>query len=152
MHDDRNCQVSRYVHMLLVKPAKKSNNLWSFKLAIQFSCKKLCSDKNCQSTRCYKKMNHVCGDDKNSQSTQCMQPVKSASQMLSMTKPMQSVRKPEMLQSSNKKQGCEEGQFRPGCNENNCWSVKPLCCVRSDGTQSSHIQSVPRTASNQIGT
>ena len=95
--DDENCQVSRCVHMLPVKPAKKSNNLQSVEPAIQSSYKKLCSDKNCQSIRCFKKMNQVCGDDKNYQSIQCMWLVKSARHMQSMTKPMWSMRRPKML-------------------------------------------------------
>ena len=150
--DDKNCQVSRYVHIWPVKPAKKSNNLQSVEPAIQSSYKKLCSDKNCPSTRCYKKMNQVCGDDKNCQSTQYMQPVKSASQMQSMTRPMQSVRRPKMLQSSSKEHSYEEGHLGPVCNDKNCQSAKPMCYVKSEGTQSSYMPSVPKTASNQIGT
>ena len=58
----------------------------------------MCSDKNCQSTRCYKKKSPIrpmCGDDKNCQSTQHMQPKEAASHMWS-------VRRSEMFQSSNK--------------------------------------------------
>ena len=150
--DDKTCQVSRYVHMQPVKPAKKSNNLCLVEPAIQSSCKRLCSDKNCQSTRSFKKMNQVCGEEKNCQCTQCMWPVKSASQMQSMTKPMWSVRRLNMLQTSNQKCIYEEGQFRPECDDKNCQFAKPICYVKSEGTQSSYMQSVTKTASNQIGT
>ena len=47
--------------------------------------------------------------------------------------------------------------MRPVCDDKNCQSAKPMCydkkCqVKSEGTQSSYVWSVPKTASKQIGT
>ena len=48
-------------------------------------------------------------------------------------------------------------QVRPLCNDKNCQSPKSMCydkkCqVKSEGTQSSSLWSVPKTAYKQIGT
>ena len=69
--DDKNCQSIKFINMWSVT---KPNNMWLTKPAIQSSYQKsFCSDKKCQSTRCYKKkcpMRPVC-DDKNLQSAKC---------------------------------------------------------------------------------
>ena len=111
-------------------------------------------DKNCQSTVC---------SDKNCQDNRFIH-------MWSMTKPnhMQ-LPKPAMKQSiykkfhqddkncqSTKKYSSEECPVRPVCNVNDYQSAKPICydkkCqVKSEGTQFSHMWSVPKTANSQIG-
>ena len=56
MCSDKNCQENQNTNMWQVKPQV---DMWSKEPAMQSSFKKkhvpLCSDKNCQSTRCYKK-------------------------------------------------------------------------------------------------
>ena len=93
-----------------------------------------------------------------------MQPAMKSSNMQSVTKQSHMwFPKPAMEQSTYKKlnqddKNCqsEECPVRPLCDDENCQSVKPICydkkCqVISEGTQSSHMQSVSKTASNQIG-
>ena len=60
---------------------------------------------------------------------------------------------------STKKHSYEKCPVRPVslCDDKNCQSSKPMCydkkCqVKADGTQSSYMWSVSKTASNQIGT
>ena len=70
MFSDKNCQETKLIHMWSLKP-EKSSIKWLPKPAVPDQYKKLCSDKNCQSTRCYRKKHPVrpmCGDDKNCQS------------------------------------------------------------------------------------
>ena len=92
---DTNCQETPNIHIWPVKTAKESNYMQSVtrssngKSVELTSYKKMCSDKNCQSTRCYKKKSSVTpmyGNDKNCQSTQNMKPKKSISNMQSVTK------------------------------------------------------------------
>ena len=64
---DRNCQVN-------MRPVKPEIDMQLPKPAIPYKYKRLCSDKNCQSTRCFKKkcpVRPVC-DDKNCQSANIM--------------------------------------------------------------------------------
>ena len=72
---DNNFQEALNVHVWSMKPTQKiSSYMHSPKPAIQSSYQKsLCSDKNCQSTRCYKKRYPVRSiwHDKNCQSTRC---------------------------------------------------------------------------------
>ena len=50
--DDRNCQSTQYDHM---QTAMKSSNMQLPKPAVPYKYTRLCSNKNCQSTRCFKK-------------------------------------------------------------------------------------------------
>ena len=71
VYDDKNCQSTQGVHM---HTAMQPSNMQLPKPATPSSCKKLCSYKNCQSTRFYKKkcpVRPVC-TDKNCQSGKCM--------------------------------------------------------------------------------
>ena len=107
----------------------------------------MCDDENCQSTKSTKSVY----DDKNCQSTQCLHmcPAKNSSYMWSVTKPSQmQLPKPAMKQSTYKK-------FHQ--DDKNCQSANYMCYdkksqVRSEGTPSSFMPSVPKTASNQVGT
>ena len=80
---EKNGQETKFIHMWPLKPEmKKSSNMQLPKPAVQYNYTGLCNDKNCQSTRCYKKkspMRPMCGDDKNCQENQTihMWPVKS---------------------------------------------------------------------------
>ena len=91
MSDDKNCKLPKFIKSVSSDTNCKDNrngNMWPVKLqmdmqskepAMQSSFKKkyvpLCSDKNCQSTRCYKKKSPkrpMCGDNKNCQSANIM--------------------------------------------------------------------------------
>ena len=116
----------------------------------------LCSDKNCQSTICYKKSEYIkC--DKNCQSTQYMWQKKPISNIWSVTKSsIMWLPNPAMEQSNPEdnnyhstscfKKKCP---VRPVCDDKNCQSAKHMCCdkechVKSEETHfSSHIWSVP---------
>ena len=66
----KNCQETKLIHMWLLKP-EKSSIKWLLKPAVLDQYKRLCCDKNCQTTRCYRKkcpVRPMCGDDKNCQS------------------------------------------------------------------------------------
>ena len=68
---DKSCQENQDIIMQLVKP---SIDMHLPKPAIPYKYTRLCSDKNCQSTRCYKKkspVRPVC-DDNNCQSANNM--------------------------------------------------------------------------------
>ena len=73
--NDKNCQMfvcgddTNSQSTQCIQPVKPGNTVWSIEPATQSRYKKLCSDKNCKSTRCYKKMNQGCGHDQNCQST-----------------------------------------------------------------------------------
>ena len=86
-------------------------------------------DKSCQSTKSTKSILH---SDKNCQS----------SKSVCDNKNCQSI----------KKYSSEECPLRPVCNDKSCLFAKPMCYVRSEETQSSHMQSVPKTACKQIET
>ena len=100
-----------------------------------------------------------------------MWPAMKSSNMWSMTKPIHMwLPTPAMKQStynkfnqddkkcqSNKRYSSEECPVRPVCDDKKCQSAKLMCydkkCqAKSEGTQSSHMQSVPKTACQQIGT
>ena len=132
--DDKNCQVSRCVHMWPIKPTKKFNNLWSIEPATQSSYKKsVCSDTNCQSTRCCKKkypVRSVC-DDKNCQSTVCSDK-NCQTNMQPGTKPSyMCLAKPAIIQSSYKKSLCSD----KNCQSTNSYKkkspVRPMCHERT---------------------
>ena len=118
----------------------------------------VCDDKKCQATKPAKS---VC-DDKNCKYTQCihMWPVKSSMK----SNHMWSVR-PTILQSTYKK--CSQSRPVSVCDDKNChsakcahmWTVKPAmpqsiykmsspkkCQVKSEGTQSSSVWSLSKTA------
>ena len=66
----KNCQENQNINMWLVKPPM---DMRLPKPAIPYKYTRLCSDKNCQSTRCYKKHEYIkC--DKNCQSMWPMKP------------------------------------------------------------------------------
>ena len=128
---DKKCQDTKFIHMQPVKPV-----MWLAKPAIlQSNCKKkkyVCDDKNCQSAQWIH-----------------MWPAMKSSNMQSVTNPKHlQLPKPAMKQSIDNK-------FHQ--DDKNCQSTKPICCdkkcqVKSEGTQFSHMWSMPKTASNQIGT
>ena len=97
-------------------------NMWSRKPAMQSSSKKqhvpLCSDKNCQSTRCYWKKSPVrpmYGNDKNCQDTKFMWPVQPTKKRSCY---MQSMLRPAKLQSAR----CckKKNQVKSVCSDKNC--------------------------------
>ena len=62
---DKNCQENENINMWSVT---NTDNMWVPKPAVPNEYRRLCSDKGCQSTRCYKKSNY----DKNCQSANIM--------------------------------------------------------------------------------
>ena len=73
VYSDKNCQGTKHIHMWPLKP-ENSSIRWLLKPAVPYQYKRLCSDKNCQSTRCFKKkcpVRPVC-DDKSCQSANLM--------------------------------------------------------------------------------
>ena len=66
---DKTCQDYQCVNMQPVKP-ETSSIMWLPKPAVPNQYKRLCNDKNCQSTRCYKISEYI-KYDKNCQSTRC---------------------------------------------------------------------------------
>ena len=101
------------------------------KPAVLYNYKRLCSGKNCQSTRCYKKKSSVrplCGKDKNCQS----QPINN---MWSVTNSsiMQSPI-PAMKQSNQDGKNCQSMKgykkmcpVRQVCGDRNCQSANNMC-------------------------
>ena len=59
MCSDKNCQEN-----INMQPVMPEMDMWLPKPAVLYQYRRLCNDKNCQSTRCYKKRNY----DKNCQS------------------------------------------------------------------------------------
>ena len=92
MFSDKDCQEKQNANTWPVQPeVEKSSNQWLSKPAVPYKYKSLCNDKNCQSTRCYKKKSSVRpvhGYNKNCQEVQSvyMWPKKPISNMWSMTK------------------------------------------------------------------
>ena len=96
------------------------------KPAVPYKYTRLCSDKNCQSTRCYKKKN----SDKNCQETKSihMQPLKpemknSSHMQLSKPARKQVIHKNCQSIRSYKKM-CP---VRPVCDDKNCQSTNNIC-------------------------
>ena len=72
--EGKNCPSTQSSVIWPVKPTMKNEDLQLREPATK-SSSSLCSDKNCHSTRCFKKitrslMRPMCGDDKNCQTTQ----------------------------------------------------------------------------------
>ena len=138
-------------YMQLAKPAILES---AYKKKNQMKKKSMCDYKNCQSTKSVKSVH----DDKNFQSTQCvhMQPAMKSSYMQPLTKQSHmQLPNPAMKQSTYKKfnqddKNCqpikksssEECPVRPVCSDKNYQSSKPMCYVKSEGTQSSLMWSV----------
>ena len=84
---DKNCQENQNINMWPVKPAM---NMQLPKPAIPYRYTRLCSDKNCQSKRCYKKTDQVrsvCSDNNCLEIPHVnMQPKKPIYHMQSVTK------------------------------------------------------------------
>ena len=83
VHKGKNCPSIQSSVMPPVKPIMKNEDLW-LREAARKSSSSLCSDKNCHSARCFKKitrcpMRPMCSDDENCQSAQCMWPKKPSS-------------------------------------------------------------------------
>ena len=80
---NKNCSNNNIVNMQLQRPSLNQEN---FKKPVTKPNSSLCRDRNCQSTRCFKKATKDlytkstekprCGDDKNCQSSQFMWPEK----------------------------------------------------------------------------
>ena len=108
-------------------------NMWLPKPAIPYRYKRLCSDKNCQSTRCYKKKDKVKSvySDNNCLEIQNvnMQPKKPINHMWSVTKTsVVQLSKPAMEQSMYKL-----NQDSKNCQSDRCFKKKyPLRLVCDD--------------------
>ena len=128
--------------------------------------KSLCDDRSCQSTKSAKYILHF---DKNCQDTKgihmwLVKPAMQSSNTWSVTKQCHMLLpKPAMKQTtykmfpqddkncqSIKKYSFEECPVSPVCDDKNCQSAKPMCYVKSEEAQSSHMWSVPNTACKQI--
>ena len=126
---DKNCQIT---YMWPVKPEMK---IQSKEPAMQYSFKKkhipLCKDKNCESTRCYRKKSPVrpmYDNDKNCQEIPNvkMRPKWPISHMQSVTKTsVMWLPKPAMEQSTYKL-----NQDSKKCQSPKCFKhpVRPMCC------------------------
>ena len=131
-----NCQENQNINMWPVKPAM---NMQLPKPAIPYKYTRLCSDKDCQFTRCYKKKDQVksvcsgnnCLEIQNIN----MQPKKPISHMRSVTKTsFMYLSKPAIEQSTHKlnqdSKSCQSDRcvkkkcpVRPVCNDRRCQSV-----------------------------
>ena len=69
MSSDKNCQEN-----INKQSVTNTNNMWLPKAAVLHKYRRLCSAKNCQSTRCYKKYEDT-KYDKNCQSANVMQKI-----------------------------------------------------------------------------
>ena len=79
LFSDKNFQENQNINMQLVKPPM---DMWLPKPAVQYKYQRLCRDKNCQSTRCYKKYE----DTKCDKNCQAMSPKMPINNMQSVTK------------------------------------------------------------------
>ena len=98
--DDKNCQSTKFIKSVCsykncqLQPVKPPMDMWLPKPAIPYKHARLCSDKNCQSKRCYRKKSPVrpmYGNDKNCQEIPNVhvwpkKQAKESSHMLSVTK------------------------------------------------------------------
>ena len=157
MNDDKNCQSrvcsdKKYQETQSINmwPVKPSMDMWLPKTAVPYKYTRLCSDKNCQSARCYKKKN----SDKNCQGTKfihmwSLKPEMKKLSYMHLSKPARKQVIHKNCQSANN-MCSDKNQVKSVCNDKNCQFTQWVSMWTA--MKISDMWSVPKTTCNLLGT